>query len=301
MKKTIHRILSIGLVVCLLLSVCACGDREEPVATQSDLSEPQETAFPVTIGEITLKEKPQRVVSLSPMVTEIAYDLGFSGQLYARSEYCDYPASATSLETAGTPYQPDIEGIISGEADLVITQSALSPVDLQALEAAGIPVLTLSSPRRLEELGDFYQTIGTAFGGKLGAGEAAREKAEQIISSLSSLRSTSTSHSILYLTSMAPSAATLDTFEGTVLAALGFENAAGENGDYAITLEEIAAADPDLLVVPQPVTLEDLKTREGYQDLSCVGNGNVLSIDQTAVERRGQRMVDVFAQIANAL
>jgi iron complex transport system substrate-binding protein len=62
----------------------------------------------------------QRLISLSPSITETLYALGLADRLVAVTDYCDYPVEAQSLPSVGGYTDPSLEAIVSNEPDLVI-------------------------------------------------------------------------------------------------------------------------------------------------------------------------------------
>ena len=106
--------------------------------------------------------------------------------------------------------------------------------------------------------------------------------------------------SVLLLTDMAPAAATPDTLEGELMALAGLRNAATAQTGYQITLETIAELDPDLLVVPEPVTIPDLEGMEVYQALTSVLDDRVLAVDPTTLESGGMPAYATLLAMAEA-
>lgn len=62
----------------------------------------------------------QRLISLSPSITETVYALGLADRLVAVTDYCDYPPQAQTLPTVGGYIDPSLEAIVANEPDLVI-------------------------------------------------------------------------------------------------------------------------------------------------------------------------------------
>ena len=61
-------------------------------------------AFPVTVvdaydNEVTLDAAPTSIVSLAPTDTEILYAIGAGEVMTGRTDYCNYPEEATSLDS----------------------------------------------------------------------------------------------------------------------------------------------------------------------------------------------------------
>jgi len=82
---------------------------------------------------------PNRIISLTPSVTETLYALGVGGHLVGVSAECDEPAAARSLPRVGTFVSPVIEQVLNLEPDLVITSPSPGNRNaVLAMERAGI-------------------------------------------------------------------------------------------------------------------------------------------------------------------
>ncbi|OFW43289.1 MAG: hypothetical protein A3J29_20520 [Acidobacteria bacterium RIFCSPLOWO2_12_FULL_67_14b] len=75
-------------------------------------------------------QRPQRIISLVPALTEMLFAIGAGPQVVAVSSFDEYPPEATKLPRVGALLDPDTERIISLTPDLVVTYG--SQVDLQA-------------------------------------------------------------------------------------------------------------------------------------------------------------------------
>ena len=87
-------------------------------------------AFPVTITDdssrtVTVKAEPQRIVSLAPANTEIAFALGLGDKVVGVTTYDDYPAEVTSIAKVGDFSSPNIEAIAAAKPDLVLATSGV--------------------------------------------------------------------------------------------------------------------------------------------------------------------------------
>lgn len=83
-------------------------------------------------------QRPQRIISLVPALTEMLYAIGAGPQVVAVSSYDEFPPEVKSLPRVGALLDPDTERILALKPDLLITYG--SQVDLQAqMKRAGIP------------------------------------------------------------------------------------------------------------------------------------------------------------------
>lgn len=149
MYKSNIKQLSVFFVLFSLYFLTAC--ESYPVENASSKAD-----FPVVIENITLYGEPERIVSLSDEITSALAALGFTDRIAgvntdsALEGYAETPV-------AGTAEQPDIQAILELEPDLVITDTALSTKNIQALSSQRIKVLVLSGeaeqyPAVLEKL-----------------------------------------------------------------------------------------------------------------------------------------------------
>jgi len=67
-------------------------------------------------------DKPRRIVSTAPSITEALFALGLGDQVVGVSRFCDFPASVQKLPKVGTYLAPDAEAIAHLLPDLVILQ-----------------------------------------------------------------------------------------------------------------------------------------------------------------------------------
>ena len=96
-----HFLLVFSLFLCLILPRLAARGAEEQPFEQQQL----------------------RIVSLSPNVTETIFALDAGDLLVGRSDYCNYPETATTLPSVGTLYNPSLEMLLSLEPNLVISSA----------------------------------------------------------------------------------------------------------------------------------------------------------------------------------
>jgi len=61
-----------------------------------------------------------RIVSLSPNITEILFELGLGEKIVGVTNYCTYPEAAKQIAKVGGYFDPNFEAIISLKPDLVV-------------------------------------------------------------------------------------------------------------------------------------------------------------------------------------
>ena len=85
----------------------------------------------------------QRVVSLSPSLTELVCELGGRSNLVGRSSACDYPESVAEIPVVGGFGQPNLEAVIRAKPDAVIITDIEQAGLIQAMKKMKLDVQVL--------------------------------------------------------------------------------------------------------------------------------------------------------------
>jgi len=96
----------------------------------------------------------QRIITLSPSLTETVFALGLGDHVVAVTDYCDYPAQAQALPSVGSYTNTSIEAITRLQPDLVIMLNGQQQRQ-QQLEQLGIKTLVLDN----STIADIKETI----------------------------------------------------------------------------------------------------------------------------------------------
>lgn len=142
-------------------------------------------ALAVAVALLTVpsaQERPQRIVSLIPAVTEMLFAMGAGPQVIAVSSFDQYPPQVKNLQRVGALLDPDLERIFGLRPDLVIAYD--SQKDLQAqLTRAKVPVYSY----RHSTLADVTRTIQDV-GSRVGRAAEAGALVKRIDDHLASIR-----------------------------------------------------------------------------------------------------------------
>lgn len=299
MKK--HFITAAVLSAALLLAGCG-GEESSSVPMELTVSRTESgseyNAFPVTVCGEEIEKSVERAVSLSPAVTEILAELGFSDRIVGISSYCDYP-SALSAPAVGSAENPDIRRIKELEPDAVFTLTALSERENYELTSAGIKVIRLSPPESMEGFSALYRDIAAAFYGRERTdSEKQTERAVELGSLARTLVENSAKavklESFVYVTGKCTLAGS-DTFENAVLSLCG-ENLCTESG-YAAADAELS---PKYIIADN--TLDDAALAADENISAMINSGaEVIYVTSRCFERPSSRTAEVFSEIAGQL
>lgn len=291
-----RKIICAAVVLLAVIAAAGCDKGEqslgELVVSQQTAELPQKSAFPVEICSVEIDSAPERVVSLSPAVTEIVCELGFENKLCGISDYCDFP-DGIAVQAVGSSENPDLEGIKALSPDVVLTLSELSERDEYDLTSAGIAVISLSAVRGLSDYAALYSDIAKCFyGGELNQSEKQTEIctaiAGEALAALDSAAQDVSLGSFVYVTSKL-TAAGADTFEGSVLSLVG-ENVCTQSG-YVEIPENIAPA----YIIADAALKDDAAAGAALSAISY--NAKIIYVSAQPFERPSARICGVFDEI----
>jgi iron complex transport system substrate-binding protein len=106
---------------------------------------------------------PQRIVCLSPDLTDMLYGIGAFHRVVGVSDYDTYPPEVAKLPHLGPLHSPNLETLTALHPDLVIINSAQAVFVEDKLKQLGLRIMKASN-RTLEEVYSSMLAIGHATG-----------------------------------------------------------------------------------------------------------------------------------------
>ncbi len=259
------------------------------------------------IASKTLPDKPLRIVSMAPNVTEILFALGMGGKLVGVTRYCDYPAQALDVPKIGGMLDPDFEAIVAARPDLVL--GVLGGADSRIgdrLEVAQIPYFFVQMDtieQTYEGIAHFGRVAGDAAAGQAAADMLKNQLAE-LSATLIAGRAGNEPKSVLMVFDHEPViAAGPKTFSYELIEMAGFKNAtAGFDNPYPVMdMEKVIEVNPDILIdakIPENKTLYgDFWSK--YSTLKAVKSGAVKEFSDPALLRPGPRLAEALEIIGS--
>ncbi|AIE58724.1 ABC transporter substrate-binding protein [Bacillus methanolicus] len=316
------KLFSLFLAMLLAAGILAgCGGAEKPVKDISS-NEPKkelksETEFPVKIKDATGKEvviesKPERIVSLIPSNTEIAFALGLGKEIVGVSDNDNYPKEVTKKEKIGG-MQINVEKVISLKPNLVLAHPSIaqsSKEGLQQLKDAGIPVLVVNDAQNFEQVYESIKMIGTATGEKDEAEKIIQNMKERIakVKEKASKIEESKQKTVYVEVSPAPEIYTpgKNTFMNEMLSIINAKNVFGDLEGWAkIDQEAVIKKNPDVIVTTYGFYVKDpvgnVTSRKGWENIKAVKNKQVVDVNSDLVSRPGPRLAEGVEELAKAV
>jgi iron complex transport system substrate-binding protein len=113
---------------------------------------------------VELKQPAQRIVTLAPSLTELAFSVGAGSRVVGVSAYSDYPPEAKKLPQVSTAAAYSIESIAALKPDLVLAwRDSVRREDIERITAFGAAVFVAHS-RNFEDVPRLLKAIGTLTG-----------------------------------------------------------------------------------------------------------------------------------------
>ena len=316
----VPRFLRTPVLLIVLLAACAPAPSSTPGSTVAASLSPSAApsdppAYPVTLSDdagrsVTLAAEPERIVSLAPSNTEIVCALDACDLIVGVTDFDDYPPEVADVDKVVTMAQVDVEAVVAAEPDLVIAAgNELTPTAvIEQLSDLGLAVMTLY-PESLDEIYADIELVGRA----LDRDEAARTLVEDMESRVEAVQTAvvDLERPRTFYEVGVFEGAIYTAGDGSFLASL-VETAGGEpiTGDAlstSIQLEDLVAADPELILLGDAsydpsITAESVAARPGWETMTAVAEGRVVPVaEDIVITRPGPRIVDGLEALARAI
>lgn len=245
---------------------------------------------------VTIKAKPQRIVSLSPHITEILFELGLDDEVIGVTDFSNYPLEETaSIEKVGSYVKPNLEKIISLNPDLVIATADGNPKDkVEKLASLGISVYVIS-PNTIEDIAGNLKKLGLVTGKKEEGEKSSKEFLEEYQKIKDSIGSSKKLKVFFQLGTTALYTVNKDTFIDKLINDAGGVNiAADEPIRYpAFSIEAVLKEDPDVIIISL-MHFDDNSANDFWQrypTLKAVKNGDICRVNPDITNRPSQRIL----------
>jgi len=137
----------------------------------------------LSVSSLEAQNVPERIISLSPNLTEMIYGIGVFDRVVAVSEFCDFPPEVEQLPRVGGWQNTNLEKVAALRPDLVVLTEAQAPFVKHHLDGLGIPSLVV----RAQSIADIKGAI-LQIGQAVGRSEAATRVVAELEAELEAVR-----------------------------------------------------------------------------------------------------------------
>ena len=248
---------------------------------------------------VEVPSNPQRVVSLSPAVTEIMFALGAEDLLVGRTEFCLYPPEASEIENIGGISNLNIEKVLSCNPDLIISGSMVPQKVVKQFADMGVPLVCVIEKPHFDGLYDNISKIGTL----VGLSDRADSLNAVLHADMESLNTVSESTgkkpTVYYVVGFGAGGnftAGGNTFINDIIEMSGGENIAAKSEGWTFSLEALMHEDPDVILIRAEDSARFCSTSP-YNDLKAVKRGNTIALEDGILDLQVPRNITVIKRL----
>jgi ABC-type hemin transport system substrate-binding protein len=252
---------------------------------------------------LQLHEAARRIVSLVPSLTETFFALGRADRLVGVTRYCTEPAGAVErIERIGGTKNPDCERIQALRPDLVVVNAEENRrEDFDVLEGAGLNVF-VSFSRRVDDVVGLIHRLGTLTASAATAQQLGAEiqHAQEQLRCGPQLKRRRVFCPIWKNPWMSFNH---ETYADDLLSLAGGENVCRSRAQRypAVDLGEIAAADPEVILLPDEPYVFSTKDLPSLTPLRATSVSRIHFIDGKALSWYGPRTARALTHLRGVL
>jgi iron complex transport system substrate-binding protein len=275
-----------ALVVGLLAAILACARPPAP---------------PGLAGAV-----PQRIVSLTPALTEILFAVGAGDRVVGVTQFCDFPPAAKAKPKVGGYVNPSVESVLALKPDLVVVSPGPGNRDSAlAMQRAGLR-LEIVPAETLEESLAAIEGVARVVGVEATGRELARSVRARIDAVAKRVLAAPRVKTLFCLQTDPIIAAGRDTLPSQLLELAGGSNVIAAPRYPRVDVEAVAAASPELIlqarmdVADGAAHVEDAFWKR-WPAIPAVAHGRVVVLPDDVALRPGPRVADAVEELAAIL
>ncbi|HEY7451383.1 MAG TPA: ABC transporter substrate-binding protein [Candidatus Limnocylindria bacterium] len=310
------------LVPLLLVLATACQpsasgapEGSTSASTAASQSQSAEVSYPLELTDdagrsVELPSEPQRIVSLAPSNTEVVCALDACDRLVGVTDFDEYPAEVAEVPDVVIGAVVDVELVVEADPDLILAAgNELTPsAVIEELAGLDYPVLVLY-PDSLEAVLDDIELVGEALNALAEATTVTADMTGRIAAVRDAVAGEPAPRTFyeVGLFEGAIYTAGEDSFLAGLIDTAGGDPITGDPLTTAIALEDLVAADPELILLGDAaydptITPESVAARPGWESMTAVTTGRIEVMEEDPViTRPGPRIVDGLEALALAI
>jgi iron complex transport system substrate-binding protein len=258
---------------------------------------------------VTIEKKPERIVSLAPVNTEILFALGLGANVVGVTDFCNYPAEAVNKEKVGGMTTVNVEKVINLNPDLVVALNLNGEETVDIIDDY-FPVLVIDQQKvtRIDDIFTRIELVGKITGEEEQATALVAElrgRVESITNQMEGKEKVKVAyivwHDPLWVTGSG-------NFQNDPIEKAGGDNIFSDIEDWGtVSVETLIERNPDVIIVSGGHGVAEMKpyefimTDERLAVINARKNGRVCSMDADIINRPGPRIVEALEAVAHCL
>jgi iron complex transport system substrate-binding protein len=245
----------------------------------------------------------QRIVSLAPHLTELAFTAGAGDRIVATVEYSNHPDAARNIPRIGDAFRVDLERLVALRPDAVLVWESGTPAPtVERIRALHLPVVSFQT-QRLEHVATVLRALGRLAGTSEIAERAASDY-ERRIQELRDLYRDRTPVRVFIEVDDRP----LYTVNGKQIMSEIVELCGGRNvfADLnelapAIGIEAVIAANPQAIISTDDTVPDAAAEWSRWRHIEAVRTGNVYTLRSDDIARATTRLTVAAEAVCRTL
>ncbi len=246
--------------------------------------------------KVTLNSEPQRIISLSPAITEMIFLLHSEYKLAGISDFCNYPPETAKIKKVGGLIDLNIEHLMSLNPDLILIGSIVGKEQIEKIEKLGIPVIALKEENRIEGIFRSLTALGNIVNRPALAEEQIRILQEKLNKMEQTNKKSSAEKSVFYVVGYGEAGdftAPKSSHIHEIITLAGGRNIGESLTGWSISRELIFEQNPDLIFIRKEDFANFSKTYP-YNQLNAVKAGHLYAIESGWIDIVSPRNIDAI-------
>lgn len=254
-----------------------------------------------TTSDVTIY--PQRIISASPLITEVIFALDKGDKLVGRTDYCTYPKDAENVDRIGGVTNPSIETIVSLKPDLMITSTHFRAEIRTQLKQLGVPIINILNQTSISGAYATIKEVGILTDATLAADSLVLSMKHQIDSLQLLIPNRNNKPTVYYVVGFGKNGDFTgggNTFINELIQLSGGTNIASSLKGWSYSLEKLIEKDPDIIILPNGWK-EAFCNHPNYINLYAIKTNNVFEVEKNIFEINGPRIVQAVDTLIEIL
>ena len=264
-------------IIILLFFLTACHDKKSKNPHNDDFY----LQYVDSYGrEVVLTQKPERVVSLSPAITEMIFLMECGDKLVGITDYCTYPPETEFIQKVGGIQNFNMESVVLLHPDVVLISSIVAKSDVEKLTSLHIPVIAIKEEENMEGILNTLTFLGKFFD-KASLADSLTDNMREKLSLLQPEENDDTKLSVYYVVGFGEAGdytAPKNSHIHEIITRAGGRNIGENLTGWNINREFLFQESPDIIFV-RSENLKQFTTLYPYTEMIAVKKGNVYPIE----------------------
>jgi iron complex transport system substrate-binding protein len=245
----------------------------------------------------------QRIVSLAPNLTELAFAAGAGERIVGTVDYSDFPEAARKIPRVGDAFRVDFERVLALRPDAVLTWEPGTPQGVtQRLKELRLNVVTIET-HTLADIARGLRELGALVGSKQVSEPAARVFEAKIATLRERYKARPIVTVFLQVNDRPLFTVNDRQIMSEVIALCGGRNVFGSLNELApqVSVEAVIAADPQLIVVTGEARAQAAAEWKRWSQMNAVRADTVFQILADDLARSTPRLAQGAEQFCRML